>query len=143
MENQYSDNQRTSHDVSPAQKLMLFLIGGGVGVAAGLLFAPKSGAALRSDIAGLVDKGYDKALVAVSEIKDRTSEYYEVAKGTGGDVLEVVSSGLSMIKDEVRTDVVKIGSILQSSPVCGATQDTSRRYRLTESAGSIQEGIKP
>ena len=132
MENQYLANEEVNVGVSPLNKMMLLLIGGGIGAAAALLLAPKSGHELRGDIAGLMDKGYDRALVAASDMKEKTSEFYEAAKGTGEDVLHVVYSGLSVIKDEVRDDVAKIGSIVQSSALCGVKEDSPIRYRLTE-----------
>lgn len=142
MENQYSNDQQTSRRLRPAQKLMFFMIGGGIGAAAALLFAPKSGRELRSDVANLIDNGYGKALVAASDIKDRTNEFYEVAKGTSEEVLGVISSGLSVMKDELRNDVAKIGSIVQSSTNRGISQDASPRYSVTESGRNIQEGAR-
>ena len=66
-----------------------------------LLFAPKPGREFREDIADLAGKGYDKALTTANEMKDRTVEFYETAKETRDEVLDVVSSGMSVIKNEV------------------------------------------
>lgn len=96
------------------QKLMFLVIGGGIGAAITLLFAPKSGREVRDDIADLAGKGYDKALTTANEVKHRTSEFYETAIEKGSDLLDVVSAGTSAIKKEVASDVEKIGSIVES-----------------------------
>ena len=137
MEKKHMANEKLNHGISPLNKIMLLMIGGGIGAATALLFVPKPGRELRRDVTGLIDKGYDRAIIAASEIKDRTSEYYEAAKGTSEDVLEVVSSGISVIKDELRGDVEKINSIVQSSVICGMNGDSSIRYRLTESGEKV------
>ena len=124
MENAYMAKEETYWGVTPGQKLMLLVIGGGIGAAAALLFAPKSGRELRDDIAGAIDKGYDTALVATSNLKNKTTDLYQAAKGTGGEVLDVVSSRLSVIKHELREDAEEIGAIVQASSICGISPDT-------------------
>jgi gas vesicle protein len=126
MENEHMAKEEEMYfGVTPGQKLMLLVIGGGIGAAAALLFAPKSGRELRGDIAGAIDKGYDTALVATSNLKNRSTEFYEAAKGTSGEVLDVVSSRLSVIKEELRGDIDEIGAIVESSPICGTRQQIS------------------
>ena len=97
------------------QKLMYFLIGGGIGAATALLFAPKRGSELRGDIADMATKRYDETLAAANQLKQRTAEYYEAAKETGSDVLEVVVAGASAVKEEVSKDVEKIGAIVEDT----------------------------
>ena len=104
------------------QKFMYFMIGGGIGAAIALLFAPKRGSELRGDIADMATKGYDETLEAANKLKRRTSEYYQAAKETGTEVLDVVVEGASAFKDEVSKDVGKIGAIVE---------DTAKRVART------------
>jgi gas vesicle protein len=97
------------------QKLMYFMIGGSIGAAIALLFAPKRGSELRGDIADLSAKGIDQTAAAANHLKQLTADYYKAAKETGSEVLDVVSAGMSVIKEEVSNDAEKIGSIVQTS----------------------------
>jgi gas vesicle protein len=91
------------------------MIGGGIGAAIALLFAPKRGSELRGDIADMAGKRYDETLAAANQLKDRTAEYSKAAKETGSEVLEVVVAGASAVKEEVSKDVEKIGAIVEVS----------------------------
>jgi gas vesicle protein len=80
--------------------MLTFLIGGLIGVAAGLLYAPKSGRETREDLGQLknkvVDKAgevidsaresgsklYDKGYERFADLKDRFNEKFEDAKNT-------------------------------------------------------------
>jgi gas vesicle protein len=97
------------------QKLLFFMIGGGIGAALALLLAPKSGTELRGDIADMAVKGYDETMAAANRLKTRSAEVYAVAKETGDEVLDVVTAGASVIKGEVTKDVEKIGAIVEDS----------------------------
>ena len=97
------------------QKLMYLLIGGGLGAAAALLFAPKPGREIRGDIAELAGVGYDRVLSEANKAKDRTIEIYHSAMETGGEVRDVVAAGASAIKKEVVCDLEQIGAIVERS----------------------------
>ena len=105
----------TSRSRHLGQKLMYFMIGGGIGAAIALLFAPKRGSELRSDIADMASKRYDETVEAANELKRRTAEYYQAAKETGTEVLDVVVEGASAVKEEVSKDVGKIGAIVEDT----------------------------
>ena len=95
------------------QKLRYFMIGGGIGATIALLFAPKRGSELRGDIADVASKRFDETLAAANQLKHRTVEYYEAAKETGSEVLDVIVAGASAVKKEVSKDVEKIGVIVE------------------------------
>lgn len=97
------------------QNLMFLLIGGGIGATLALLFAPKKGSELRSDIADMAGKRFDETLAAANEMKRRSAEYYETAKLTGSEVFDVVAEGVSAVKKEVSTDVQHIGAIVENT----------------------------
>lgn len=58
-------------------KLVYFLIGAGIGAVTALLFAPKSGSELRSDIADATRKGIDYARDTGREVGERASDFYQ------------------------------------------------------------------
>lgn len=97
------------------QKFTYFMIGGGIGAAIALLFAPKRGSELRGDIADMASKRYDETLATANQLKQRTAEYYKAAKETGSEVLDLVVEGASAVKEEVSKDVEKIGSIVEDT----------------------------
>jgi gas vesicle protein len=66
------DNQGSGGD-----KLVYFLIGAGIGAITALLFAPKSGSELRSEIADATRKGLDYARDTGREVGERATEYYQ------------------------------------------------------------------
>ena len=96
------------------QKLMLLMIGGGIGAGVALLFAPKSGRELRSGIADVASDGYARTVETANQLKARGADYYKSAKETGNEILDVVTSGLSVVGTELRTDAEKISGILVS-----------------------------
>jgi gas vesicle protein len=67
-----ADNQGGSGD-----RLVYFLIGAGIGAVTALLFAPKAGSELRSDIADVTKKGLDYARDTGREVGERATEYYQ------------------------------------------------------------------
>jgi gas vesicle protein len=69
-----------------ADKLVYFLVGAGIGAITALLFAPKTGSELRSDIADATRKGLDKARDTGREIGERASEYYQTGVERASDL---------------------------------------------------------
>ena len=102
---------RPCASASVAQKLLYLLIGGGIGAGVALLFAPTSGRELRTGISDVVTDGYARTVETANQFKARGEEYYEAAKETGNELLGFVSSGMSVIGEEIREDVAKINQI--------------------------------
>jgi gas vesicle protein len=129
MNNNYENHRAecVSFSRNFGQKLKFFMIGGSVGAAIALLFAPKPGREFRGDITELASKSYDKTLATANEMKHRTAEFYRTAKETGGEVLHVVAEGMSSVKNEVRSDAAKIGAIVEGSAkvAAGSTKPAS------------------
>lgn len=61
-------------------KLSYFFLGLGLGVAVGVLFAPKSGAETRELIRGKANEGADYARRRASEIRDQAADAIERGK---------------------------------------------------------------
>ena len=115
-DNNYEDQELSCTGLSRhvGQKFMYFMIGGGIGAAIALLFAPQRGSELRSDISDLASQSVDETLAAANQFKQRSAEYYKSAIETGGEVLDAVAEGARAVKEEVRKDVEKIGVIVEN-----------------------------
>src|SRR5690349_15083576 len=87
-----------------AEKLAYLAVGGCVGAAVALLLAPKSGRELRGDISNLANETLYSAVESASNLKQVTADYYEKGTDIAEQVLEVVSSGVSAVGDEVKSD---------------------------------------
>jgi gas vesicle protein len=123
-----TDNMKCSgFSTGLGQKLMFFMIGGGIGAAIALLFAPKPGRELRQDIADAAVKGYDETLDAANRAKEQTVEYYKAAKEKGGEVLNVVAEEASALTDELTDDAAKIGG-----KIAGATNRVRDSVRSSQ-----------
>lgn len=126
--NSQNENQAMCTSVSRGTRLMYLMLGGSIGAAIALLFAPKPGRELRQDIADSAVRSYDESLAAAKRAKDQVVEYYEEAKEKGDDVLNTVAAKAAALKDEVVDDAVKIGEIMQGA--AGRVSETLKRDQL-------------
>jgi gas vesicle protein len=55
-------------------------VGGGIGAAVALLFAPKSGTELRNDISEIGRLSYDETLDLAHQLKDQSAQLYQSIK---------------------------------------------------------------
>src|SRR5262245_62767911 len=79
-----------------ADKLVYFLVGAGIGAITALLFAPKSGSELRSEIADATRKGFDYARDTGREIGERANDYYQTGVDRASDL---TSRGKEAVND--------------------------------------------
>jgi len=86
------DDDRNSPRQNAGNKLVYLLIGGGIGAILALLFAPKSGQELRSDIADATRKGIDRSREAAAGSAARAGDYYESAREPARRRAEAVES---------------------------------------------------
>ena len=77
--------RRHDSDSDLSKQTFCFLIGGVVGAAVALLFAPKSGRELRGDIADVTRKGVDSTRETARIARSRAGEYYESASQRAGE----------------------------------------------------------
>ena len=87
-------------------KLVYFLIGAGIGAITALLFAPKAGSELRSEIADATKKGIDYARESGRDISDRATEYYQQGLDQVADLTDRGRGAVEEIADRGR-DLVK------------------------------------
>jgi gas vesicle protein len=109
-------------------RLTFFLVGAGIGAVLALLFAPKSGEELRSDIADATRKGIDKSKEAAQQLGTKASEYYDTARETAGEYYEATREKATELYD---TATAKAGEVVTK------TRDVASRQ-----AGSISAAVE-
>ena len=95
--------------------LFLTLMVMGIGAAIALLFAPKPGKELRQDISDAAVRGCDETLDGANYAREQAVEYYDAAKETVGEVLDVVVEKALALKDELSEDAMKIGGMAEGA----------------------------
>lgn len=90
-------------------KLSYLLIGGGIGAILALLFAPKAGEELRSDIADATRKGMNKTEELASQLSETAQTVYADTKTKAGEIydsakhkMESVASDISKTPENVQ-----------------------------------------
>jgi gas vesicle protein len=71
---------------------LYFLAGAGIGAGLALLFAPKSGVELRTDIADLTRKSYDETIDFAHQIKEQSAEVIHSFKEKTGHIYDFAAN---------------------------------------------------
>ena len=99
-------------------KLVYFLIGAGIGAITALLFAPKSGSELRSEIADATKKGLDYARDTGRDLQERATEYYQTGVERASDIgsrgKEAVSDLTERGKDLVHRQKAQFAAAIEA-----------------------------
>lgn len=106
------DNTQTRLSPTVSNKLTYLLVGGGIGAIVALLFAPKSGNELRTDLADATRKGYDRTRETAQQLGQKSGEYLNTAKQRAGDVYTRAGGALNAAKSEFgkKSDTASIGA---------------------------------
>lgn len=120
---QESRNVGTAGSVK--SNLTYLLIGGGIGATLALLFAPKSGADLRSDISDLGRKGYDETLELASNLKDHSTDLFHSLKEKTDKVYDLAAAKLSRAGDLSGADETP-GEVINGEIRAAADRPASR-----------------
>lgn len=80
------------------ETILTFVVGAGVGAAIALLFAPKSGEELRSDIAEGVSDRVDQVRNTGKDLKRRAQKIVELAKDQVQDAIDAGDNAYSQAK---------------------------------------------
>lgn len=122
---------------SISTKLTFLLIGGGIGAILALLFAPKSGEELRSDIADATKKGIDRSREAAQQLGDRAGEYYEATRGRAA---ELYSQATEKVTEAAHT--AREAASRQTGTIAAAVEAGKKAYqeekRKTEMSGRLE-----
>ena len=80
---------------STRDKALFLMVGGGIGAVLALLFAPKSGSALRGDISDVTKRGIDSTKELAGQVRDESANLLRSVKGRGEKVFDLASERLS------------------------------------------------
>jgi len=123
-----ADNSGNSGD-----KLVFFLIGAGIGAVTALLFAPKAGSELRSEIADATKKSLDYARDTGRDVGERAQEYYHTGVERAAD--------LTARGREAVGDLTQRGKDLvtnQKAQFAAAIEAGKQGYREAKQADSVR-----
>lgn len=108
-------------------KLGKFLLGLGIGAAAGLLFAPKKGSEMREDLKSRSLDAYDK-------MKDMTKEDVEAILG---ETIENVKKSV----DEFDADVFKASTKEKLDELTKKLEELAKDVQSSDEYSKVQEGV--
>ena len=93
-------------------KLSYLLIGGGMGAILALLFAPKAGEELRSDIADATRKGIDKTGEMASQISETAQTVYADSKAKAGEIYDSAKHKMESVANDISKTPENIQDVL-------------------------------
>jgi gas vesicle protein len=132
-----SDDYRRNNGESISTRLTYLLIGGGIGAILALLFAPKSGQELRSDLADATRKGIDRSRETAQQLGDRAGEYYEATRERASELYSTASDKVGEVARTAREAAAR-----QTGTVAAAIDAGKKAYqeekRKTELSGRIE-----
>jgi gas vesicle protein len=119
-------------------RLTYLLVGAGVGAVVALLFAPKSGHELRSDIADATRKGIDRTRDAATQIGGRAGDYYEGARERAGELYSAGLEKAGEVASAAREVAQRRGGGLSAAIEAGkqAYREEKRRTEVTGLPGN-------
>jgi gas vesicle protein len=112
-------------------KLVYFLIGAGIGAITALLFAPKSGSELRSELADATRKGLDYARDASREIGERASDAYQTGVERASDLTARGKEAVNELTDRGKDLISR-----QKGQFAAAIEAGKQGYREAKKADS-------
>jgi len=127
----YGDNVST--------RLTFFLIGAGIGAVLALLFAPKSGEELRSDIADATRKGIDKSREAAQQLGAKATEVYDTTRAKAGELYDTARETAGEYYETTRERAAELydTATTKAGEAVAKTRDAAARQ-----AGSVQAAVE-
>jgi gas vesicle protein len=121
------------NDESISTRLTYLLIGGGIGAVLALLFAPKSGQELRSDIADATRKGIDKSREAAQQLGERAGEYYDATRERASELYSQAAEKVGEVANTARETASRKTATVAAAIDAGkkAYQDEKRKTELS------------
>jgi len=125
------------NDDNISTRLTYLLIGGGIGAILALLFAPKSGQELRTDIADATRKGIDRSREAAQQLTERAGEYYETTRDRAQELYSQAAGKVGEVANAARETASR-----QTATVSAAIDAGKKAYqeekRKTELSGRLE-----
>lgn len=95
--------------VSASTVLVSFLAGAALGAGLALLYAPKSGNAMRDQIGDLADDAVDKIKEYAREAQDKIKATFEEGKETIKEKKSILSSAIEAGREAIQKEKEKLG----------------------------------
>lgn len=121
-------NVSVARQASKGANLGYLLIGGGIGAALALLFAPKTGSEFRTDLSAAAQKGYDSSLDMAQKLMDQSKDLYSTLKDKAD---QVTGGAASRLEEQVMDKVGGMG-------LAGSNTGSSN---LPNGGGELLEGL--
>ena len=125
-------------ETSAATKLTYLIVGGGIGAILALLFAPKSGAELREDIADATRKGIEKSKETAAQLQEKAGEYYEVSREKANELYQTASEKASDLTEKAKTAAANTANPFSAAIEAGKDAYTAEKRKNESKA--ITEG---
>ena len=122
-------------EANATTKLTYLLIGGGIGAALALLFAPKSGQELREDIAVATKKGIEKGKETAGQIQSAAGDYYEVTREKASELYQTAQEKAGEISEKAKTtageltEKAKATAAQSANPISAAIEAGKEAYK--------------
>jgi gas vesicle protein len=114
---------------SGGDKLIYFLIGAGIGAITALLFAPKAGSELRSELADATKKGLDYARDTSRDLSERATEYYHTGVERASEATARSKEAVNELTDRGKDIVTR-----QKASFAAAIEAGKQGYREAKQA---------
>ncbi len=118
-----------SEDRGGNNSLLFFLLGTGIGALTALLFAPKAGSELRSDIADATKRGLDQARDTGRQLGERANDYYQTGVEKAADLAARSREAVSDVTDRSREVITR-----QKASLAAAIEAGKQGYREAREA---------
>jgi len=125
-------------ETSAATKLTYLLVGGGIGAVLALLFAPKSGEELRSDIADATRKGIEKSRETASQLQEMAGDYYEVSREKASEFYQSAQEKAEDLADKAKAAAARTANPF--SAAIDAGKDAYTQEKRKNESKVITEG---
>ena len=107
-----SNSTQYSSNLGIRNGFLYLLVGGGIGAAVALLFAPKSGADLRGDISDLTRKGYEGTLELADNLKSQSADVLQTLKEKKDQVYDFAATKLARAESGVENAIDTAGDVI-------------------------------
>ncbi len=118
-------------EASATTKLTYLLIGGGIGAALALLFAPKSGQELREDIAVATKKGIEKGKETAGQLQETAGDYYEVTRDKASELYQTAQAKAGELSEKAGElgEKAKTAAAQGTNPISAAIDAGKEAYK--------------
>lgn len=135
-------NQKNITHNENKTNLIYLVAGGAIGAGVALLFAPKSGRELRSDISTTAVKGYDQAKEFTANISEKAGNVYEHAQEKALDTFHTAKEGLNSTLEAAKENFSNGVDKVKTLPKKAQAVAAGSLEKIADKAENIAQEIK-